>query len=203
VNTEVKLVRTLAPTLAPALPAGWLLPQQWTQVADVLLRHGVRMSRMQPGIEADVELVRFRNVRFAAQPFEGRIQVTGFDLESEKTRLTIPAGAYWWIPASQPAGRVAAHFLEPQDGDSAVRWGFFHSIFEQKEGFSDYVFEPIAERMLELHRELKAELEKKIATEPAFASNARARLNWLYQRSPYLESDKDVYPVLRVPTKSW
>jgi len=78
-----------------------------------------------------------------------------------------------------------------------VRWGFFHSIFEQKEYFSDYVFEPIAASMLEKYPELKAQFEAKIAAEKDFAANARARLSWLFERSPYYEPDKSVYPVVR------
>jgi len=38
------------------------------------------------------------------------------------------------------------HILETEALDSAVRWGFFQPIFEQKEYFSDYVFAPYAER---------------------------------------------------------
>lgn len=202
VDTEVKLVRTLKPTLAPELPAGWLIPAAWKEVAERLAWHGVSMEPLQTGVEVEAEVVRFANVRFTPQPFEGRFQVTGFDAFPARLKEKVPAGTLW-VPASQRAVRVAAHLLEPQAADSAVRWGFFHPIFEQKEYFSDYVFEPIAARMLETHPALKQEFEKKIASEPAFASNPRARLTWLFQRSPYMESDKDLYPVLRVPVKSW
>jgi hypothetical protein len=98
----------------------------------------------------------------------------------------------------QRASRVAMHILEPSGPDSLVRWGFFHGLFEQKEYFSDYIFEPIAEEMLAKDAKLKAEFEAKIAKEEAFAKNSRARLQWLYERSPFLEQDKGRYPIVRV-----
>jgi hypothetical protein len=53
--------------------------------------------------------------------------------------------------------------------------------------------------MLEMNAQLRAEFEEKLKADSAFASSPRARLQWLYQRSPYAEPDRDVYPVLRCP----
>jgi hypothetical protein len=93
------------------------------------------------------------------------------------------------------------HVLEPEAPDSALRWGFFHPIFEQKEYFSDYVFAPYAEAMLAADAGLRTEFEEAIAKDSALKSNARARLTWLYRRSPYQEPDKDIYPILRLNAK--
>ncbi|MGB9612309.1 MAG: hypothetical protein ACPL7M_15155, partial [Bryobacteraceae bacterium] len=95
------------------------------------------------------------------------------------------------------AGRVAMHLLEPEAPDSALRWGFFLPIFEQKEYFSEFVFEHFARKMLEINPELRREFEGKLAGDASFASNPRARLFWLYERSPYFEPDRDLYPVFR------
>jgi hypothetical protein len=84
-----------------------------------------------------------------------------------------------------------------------VRWGFFQPVFEQKEYFADYVFEPIAAELLKRDSKLKAAFEAEIEKNPAMKSNTRARLGWIYQRSPYYEPDKDLYPVLRVDRKTW
>ncbi len=40
------------------------------------------------------------------------------------------------------------HLLEPQAPDPLLKWGFFNSIFEQKEYFEPYAMKPIAERMM-------------------------------------------------------
>jgi hypothetical protein len=44
---------------------------------------------------------------------------------------------------------------------------------------------------------LKADFEAALAADASLKSNPRARLLWLYKRSPFYEKDKDVYPVLR------
>jgi hypothetical protein len=50
---------------------------------------------------------------------------------------------------------------------------------------------------------LRAEFEALLAKDAAFAKNPRARLAWLFERSPFFELGKDVYPVLRVIKKTW
>ena len=54
-----------------------------------------------------------------------------------------------------------------------------------------------AEKMLAADPKLKADFAAALAADPALAGNPRARLLWLYKRSPFYESDKDVYPILR------
>jgi hypothetical protein len=117
-------------------------------------------------------------------------------------KVRVPAGAVY-VPLRQRAARVAINLLEPDAPDSLVRWGFFHAIFEQKEYFSDSIMEPIAREMANRHPELRVEFEKRLASDAAFAKNPRQRLQWWFERSPYYEPDKDVYPVLRVLKKTW
>ena len=147
--------------------------------------------------EEKLEVLKVENVRWATAPFEGRFQVQSFSTRNATQTVEIPAGSVF-VPAAQRAGKVAMHILEPAAPDSAVRWGFFQSVFEQKEYFSDYVFEPYAVEMLKQNSALKAEFDAKVQSDATFAKNPRARLLWLFQRSPYFEPDKDTYPVVRI-----
>ena len=94
--------------------------------------------------------------------------------------------------------RVAVHLLEPQAPDSLVHWGFFDAIFEQKEYFEAYAMAPIADQMLDFSPELRSEFEVWLRANPSVATNPRARLDFFYQRSPYWDHRKDVYPVGRL-----
>ena len=49
--------------------------------------------------------------------------------------------------------------LEPQGHDSFFRWGFFNSVLEKKEAYSDYVFEDHALELLRDEPELKAKFD--------------------------------------------
>ena len=140
---------------------------------------------------------KFDRVQFATQPFEGRFQVRSFETAELHRQGTLPAGSIW-VPVAQPAGKLVMHILEPEAPDSALRWGFFHPIFEQKEYFSEFVFAPYAEAMLAADANLRREFEEAIAKDAALKSNPRARLMWLYRRSPYHEPDKDLYPIVRL-----
>lgn len=196
-DQPVRLVRTLAPKVAPPAPHGYIVPREWGGIIELLALHGVEMIRLEKPVEGEFPALRFSDVRFAPVPFEGRFRVISFSAAPARVRRTIPAGSVY-VPVAQRAGKVAMHILEPEAPDSALRWGFFLPIFEQKEYFSDFVFEPFARLMLERDAGLREEFEQKLKGDSAFASNPRARLLWLYQRSPYAEPDKDLYPVLRI-----
>ncbi|MCL4797450.1 MAG: M14 family metallopeptidase [Bryobacteraceae bacterium] len=187
-----RLNRSLKPRLVKPAPAGYIIPRPWQSVIDVLRAHGVRMETLEREREEMFETYRFEQVQFAPTPFEGRFLLRSLQAMPVREPRRMPAGSIW-VPVAQPAGKLVMHFLEPESGDSAVKWGFFHAIFEQKEYFSDYAFEPYAARMLEADPALKREFEA------AQLPPGRARLAWLHRRSPYLEKTKDAYPVVRVP----
>ncbi|WP_321477831.1 M14 family metallopeptidase [uncultured Paludibaculum sp.] len=196
-DQPVRLVRTLTEKVAPAAPAGYIIPRQWSSVIELIRLHGIRTQIINKQFTYKLETVKIENARWAPMPFEGRFQVQSFTTRSTNQPVEIPAGSVF-VPIGQRAAKVAMHILEPEAPDSAVRWGFFQSVFEQKEYFSDYVFEPYAAEMLKHDPALKAEFDKKVQTDSTFAKNPRARLLWLFQRSPYFEPDKDTYPVIAV-----
>jgi hypothetical protein len=199
-DRPTKLVRELKPKVEVDVPLGYLIPRQWTSLIDLLLAHGVRLEPVARPVSGEFETYRFEKVSFPPMPFEGRFQPNFTSRRVTESR-TFAAGAYF-VPLEQRSARVAVQLLEPDAPDSFVKWGFLNSIFEQKEYFSDYVFEPIAAEMLKRDAKLKAEFDEQLKNE-SFARNPRARLAWLYERSPYLEKDRAAYPVVRVMRKTW
>ncbi|MDP4952273.1 MAG: hypothetical protein NWQ53_01405, partial [Flavobacteriales bacterium] len=69
--------------------------------------------------------------------------------------------------------------------------------FQQKEWYSDYVFEDTAARMLAEDGDLKRAFEEQKRKDVEFASDPRAQLYWLYQRSANFEPSLNRYPVYR------
>jgi hypothetical protein len=173
-----------------------VIPPQWSEVAAVLRAHGLTVKRLGAGAVLEVESFRFRDVRFAPAPFEGR-QTARFTTEPVRERRTYPAGSYV-VPLAQAAGRVALHLLEPDAPDSLVAWGFFHPVFEQKEYGEDYVLEKLAREMLAEDENLKREFEQRLAADPKFAASPADRLRFFHQRSPYWDRQLNLYPVGRV-----
>jgi hypothetical protein len=88
--------------------------------------------------------------------------------------------------------------LEPQGEDSYFAWNFFDAILQQKEGYSDYRWEDIAAEVLKDNPAIQKALDTKKASDPKFAANASAQLDFIYKQSPYYEPVHLRYPVFRL-----
>ena len=181
-----------------APPLYYLIPPQWTEVIEVLVLHGLRLHRLAEPLTVEVESYRFSEVKWANAAFENRLPVTQKNQVVREQR-TFAAGTVV-VPLAQSAGRLALNLLEPDAPDSLVYWGFFNSIFEQKEFAEGYVLEELARRMLAQDENLRREFERRVANEPQFAANARERLRFFYERSPYQDKQMNLYPVGRLLT---
>ncbi|HEX8458004.1 MAG TPA: M14 family metallopeptidase [Pyrinomonadaceae bacterium] len=177
-------------------PLYYIIPSQWTEPIEVLAAHGVRLQRLAEPLTIEVESYRFSEVKWASASFENRLPVSQKNTLVREQR-TYPAGSVV-VPLAQPAGRLVVNLLEPDAPDSFVYWGFFNSIFEQKEFGEGYVLEKLAREMLAKDENLRREFERRVANDPAFASNARERLRFFYERSPYYDPQMNIYPVGRI-----
>jgi lipid A disaccharide synthetase len=68
---------------------------------------------------------------------------------------------------------------------------------QQKEHYSDYVFEDLAAEFLTKNPTVRQQLDAAKAADPALAASGPAQLEWVYQHSPYAEAGYRRYPVLR------
>lgn len=73
----------------------------------------------------------------------------------------------------------------------------FNTAFERKEYMESYVAEEQARQMLAGDPTLKAAFERALSTDPAFAANPQARLEFFYRRHPAWDQDFNRYPLLR------
>lgn len=197
VEVETSLYDQTRVELAVAPAAAYLVPPQWTEVIDRLALHGVQSFRLTEPRTLEVEVDHFREVTFDARPYEGR-QIPHYQVERRIEQQTFGSGTVV-VPLDQPRARLLAHLLESEAPDSLAAWGFFNAVFEQKEYFEAFIMEPIARRMLAEDAALRAEFERKLATEPEFASGPGRRLDFFYRHSPWWDGRYNVYPVMRLP----
>ena len=115
-------------------------------------------------------------------------------MKTETHTCTFPAGSVR-VPTDQPLGDLAVVMLEPESVDSLFAWGFFPEILQRTEYIEGYVIAPMAEQMLADDAWLKVEFEAKLARDPEFAADPRARLSWFYQRSKFYDEQYLLYPV--------
>jgi len=184
--------------LVAAPRAGYLVPAAHAaRVAAKLDQHGIAWRRIDRALEdRPVEAFRAASVQFSPQPVEGH-QRAQFEGEWRSERMAIGAGALF-VPIDQPKARLAMALLEPQAPDSLAAWGWFNAHFERKEYMEDYVAEDVARAMLAENPALKAEFERRLREDEAFAKDPAARLEFFYRRHPSWDDRHNLYPVLRL-----
>jgi hypothetical protein len=115
-------------------------------------------------------------------------------VKAETQTETFPAGSVR-VPTDQSLGELVVAMLEPGSNDSLFHWGFFSEILQRTEYIEGYVVAPLAERMLAEDPVLKNEFEARLAADPEFGTDPAARLQWIYERSPFRDSRYLLYPV--------
>jgi len=179
------------------VPKHYVVPQAWNEVVQRLRINGVEMTRLTTDSLIEGEFYRINDFTTAREPYEGHYLHSKITTSSVKRNYQFYAGDYL-INTDQPAKRYIVETLEPSAPDSWFAWGFFDAILHQKEWFSAYVFDPLAEKLLEKDRSLKEKFEKMKKEDAAFASNSFAQLYFIYRNSEYFEDTFRLYPVARV-----
>ncbi|HZV37601.1 MAG TPA: M14 family metallopeptidase [Pseudoxanthomonas sp.] len=198
---KVPLRNTIVPDTVVVAPKGGYLvpPQHAAAVARWLLRHGIGY-RVLTNATSHMKVQSFvaDKVEFGGTSVEGHqranLQGTWRDDEAD-----IRAGTLY-VPIAQAEARLLVNILEPTAPDSMAAWGEFNNAFERKEYMEGYVAEEQAREMLARDPTLKAEFEKKLKDDPAFAKSPGTRLDFFYRRHPAWDRDTFRYPVLRTDT---
>jgi len=195
-NITVPMYDSFRVTAAVAAPLYYIVPAQWRDVIQLLAAHGLQFQKLAEPMTIEVESYRLSDIIWPPGPFEGR-QMPSFSVHPVREKRLFPAGSVV-VPMDQKGAKVAMNLLEPQAPDSLLAWGFFNAIFEQKEYGENYVLEQLAREMLDKDPQLRADYEKRLASDPKFGASARARLQFFYQRSPYWDPQMNLYPVGRI-----
>ncbi|MFN8586629.1 MAG: M14 family metallopeptidase [Candidatus Eisenbacteria bacterium] len=200
-DTTLSLYRELAPSYTTTLPAGYVVPQEWTRAVQALDTHGLKYRRFAREWRDTVELARVTAYTMAPESYENHhvVRMGGVKIERQLRRYR--AGDLW-VPVDQPGAALVAQLFEPQAADGLLAWNAFDTIFQKKEYAESYVMEPIARDMLAKDPRLAKEFADRLAADSTFAKNPFARVDFFYRRSPWADPEQDLVPVaraLRVP----
>lgn len=186
---------TDVPATTVTLPAAWWVPATKPEVIALLKLHGIAVEPIAAPRAVDVDMVRLADPKLLA-PDEGHVPVSFGRFTHSARRELFPAGSVR-VPSDQPLGLLAAAMLEPEGGDSLLRWNFFAEILMRTEYIEGYAIAPLAERMLKADPALAREFAARLKADPRFARDPAARLQWFYQRTPYYDERYLLYPVGR------
>lgn len=194
---EIKFYNNYKTVLEVDKPKAYIIPQAWKKVLELMLLNGVKLSRLNANTVINVAAYTIEDFKTVNNPYEGHYLHSNIKTMKRKEDIKFYTGDYI-VYLNQPANRFLMEVLEPNAPDSYFAWGFFDAILQQKEWFSDYVFEDMAADILKSNPALKEELNKKRATDPEFAKNSWAQLYFIYKNSPYFEKSYKRYPVFRL-----
>ncbi len=177
--------------------AGYVVPAAWArQVAAKLALHGIRYRKLDKALSgAQVETFRADKASFSAGSFESHQRLTVQGAWKPEVRA-IGKGALF-VPIDQAKARLVMAIFEPQAPDSLLAWGAFNNAFERKEYMEEYVAEDVAREQMAKDPALAAAFRQKVETDPAFARNPHARLEFFARRHPSWDERLNLYPVMR------
>lgn len=179
------------------IPEAYVIPQAWWNVISLLQLNGIRGGKIKKDTIIEVESYRIADYKTGTSAYEGHYLHRNTKVTSERIKLQLRQGDFIF-PTNQKGVKYLLETLEPEAGDSFFNWNFFDAILQQKEWYSDYVFEDLAAELLKKNPKLQAELDEKRKSDEAFAKNPEAQLAWVYQHSQYAEKSFLQYPVYRI-----
>lgn len=196
VSYQLPFFKSLIPENFIEIPVAYVIPSEWKEIVDLLKLHSVEYFELKNNVSMEVLVTEFEEVELSSSSFEGRQIVQKMNSKEERRRVLISSGSIV-VPTAQKKVRVLVHMLEAKSSDSYLQWGFFNSIFEQKEYTESYVMEKMIPDLLK-DVNIKTEFEAKMKTNSEFASNPRAIYNWFYSKTPYWDEKINVYPIMKI-----
>ena len=186
------------PDILVEQPKAYLIPQAWRHVIERLQWNGVQMTRVEETHEREVQVYRIPSVASRPNAYEGHMFHDQVSLTAVTETVRIEAGDYI-ISLDQDQARYAIETLEPSAHDSFFRWGFFNSVLEKKEAYSDYVFEDSAAEILRTEPETRAAFEAWKAVNPEILDSQESVLDFIFAHCrKYREPEWRRYPVYRL-----
>ena len=181
-------------------PIAYIIPQGYSKIIERLKWNKVSLEILKKDQSFEVEIYRIADYKTGERPYEGHYLHRSIEVEKFRQKRFYKKGDFI-VYVNQSSNRYIVETLEPVAPDSYFAWNFFDGILQQKEYFSSYVFEDLAVEILEKNPELRKQLEEKKKTDPEFATNGYAQLDFIYKNSEHYEPTHQVYPVARLMKK--
>ena len=179
------------------IPKAYILKNGWSKILERLNNNQIQYKKFDNDTIILAEYMRIEKYKTRKNAYEGHY----LHYDTEVTKDTVEQQFFKgdiYIPPQQKGIRYIIETLEPEATDSFFNWNFFDTILQQKEGYSAYVFEDIAEQFLKENPKIQKEFEEKLKNDQNFAKSPRAQLNFIFKKSPYYEKAHLLIPVFKV-----
>lgn len=187
-EVRVPYFNQLKPEMTIVVPEAYYIPLGQWEILERFEAVGVHMDTivmLNGNQNRIVQQFHVDSYSFLERPYEGHVMIGSLDVSLQ--RKALPDGRYAYISTQQPMGRYLQECLHPLAPSSFMRWNFFAAYLQQKEHYSNYVWEDTAAELLENDDELREEFEAKKESDIEFAGNPDQQLYWIYTHSEYYE----------------
>ena len=193
----IKYFNNYIPTKFIQIPKAYILKGGWWKAIERLKNNAIDFTVFKNDTTITVFEQHIKNYETYTMPYEGHYPHYNTTVSENKKNVTFYKGDIY-IPVNQNNVRYIFETLEAEATDSFFNWNFFDTVLQQKEYFSAYVFEDIAEEYLANNFILKRNFDEKMKSDPEFASNPKAQLDFVYKNSPHYEEAYLKLPVYKV-----
>lgn len=194
---EIQFHNVYSGIAAVTAPQAYVVSQGWHKIIERLQANGVHMRRLGSDGKRTVSVYKIEQYETLPNPYESHYYHKNVQVSKERKQVQLYEGDYI-IDVNQPAKRYIIETLEPTAPDAFFAWGFFDAVLQQKEYYSDYVFEDEAAEILANNPALRKQLNAKVKSDTAYANSAAKQLDFVYKHSPYYEKEYMRYPVYRI-----
>ncbi|RKF02719.1 zinc carboxypeptidase [Tenacibaculum lutimaris] len=195
---EISYYNNYIPTKEITIPEAYILEQGWYKVVERLQNNKIEFTRFKNDTVLAVETQRIKNFETRNTAYEGHYLHYNTEVtKTENQKIKFSKGDIY-IPTNQAGIRYIIETLEAEAVDSFFNWNFFDTILQQKEGYSAYVFEDIAETFLQENPSIKKHFEELLITDENFAKNPQSQLYWIYTKTPHYEKAHKKLPIFKL-----
>ncbi|HKL36274.1 MAG TPA: M14 family metallopeptidase [Salegentibacter sp.] len=180
------------------IPRAYIVPQGWWQVTNLLKLNDIKLEPLARDTTLYVETYKIEDFKTRDKVYEGHYRHSKTKVSKTMDSVDFRKGDFV-VKTFQEGARYLIETLEPESPDSFFNWNFFDTVLQQKEGFSPYVFEDVAKKMLDENPELKERFEEKKNSDAEFSKSWYNQLDWLHKQSKHYEEAHLRYPIFRIP----
>ncbi|HEY0654895.1 MAG TPA: M14 family metallopeptidase [Chryseosolibacter sp.] len=138
---SVNYFATFTAEVESTLPRGYIIPAEFSAIADHLRKHGVKVDQLTKAASYKGERFHIAELKKSQRKFEGHFMASlsgEFKAETKKFKR----GDYI-IDLAQPLANFVFYLLEPQSDDGLVNWNFFDSYIEKQKADNKTVVYPV------------------------------------------------------------
>jgi hypothetical protein len=208
-DKEIPFYKEYKPIKEIIIPNAYVVPKALWDVVELLKSNGMEFRQIANDTVIEVESYKIANYQTVPGAYEGHYLHRNTSVTKTVEKIKFAKGDYIF-PAAQDGVKYLLETLEPESIDSFFNWNFFDTVLQQKEHYSDYVFEDLAAKLLKENPELKKAFDAAMAESKSkenegdlinvtsLHNNPEAQLDWVYKHSVYYEKAHLQYPVYRI-----